>query len=59
MNRFELLGEEILHISERQREPDIQYHRKADYVGTGFEILEWVAVCHARNLNSHLARLKQ
>jgi len=34
---------QILHVSERQREPDVHHHGKADYVGTGFKILEWVA----------------
>jgi len=34
------LMQQILHIPERQWEPDVRHHRKVDYLGTRLEIAE-------------------
>jgi hypothetical protein len=49
------LMQQILHIPERQREPDVQHHRRADDVGTGLEIPKWAVFDHAEKLNRHPA----
>jgi len=49
------LMQQILHIPERQGEPDVQHFSKANDVGTGLEILKWAMFCHAEKLNRHPA----
>jgi len=50
--------QQILHLPEREREPDIQHHRQADDVGAGFEILKWVTFCDSQTLVQRPAHLK-
>ena len=49
------LVQKVFHIPERQGEPDVQNHRKADNVGTGLEIPKWAVFGHAEKLNHHPA----
>ena len=49
------LMQQILHIPERQGEPDVQHHRKADDVGTGLEISKWAVFGHVEKLDRHPA----
>jgi hypothetical protein len=50
--------EQIFNIAQRQREPNIKHHRQADNLGAGFEVLEWGAFGHGRNLRKAPATLK-
>jgi hypothetical protein len=42
--------QEILHITERQREPDVQHHCEADDLRARLEIAERGAFCHKATL---------
>jgi hypothetical protein len=50
--------EQILDISQRQREPHVQHHRQADDLPAGFKVLEWIAFRHTGTLSSPLPRRK-
>jgi hypothetical protein len=50
--------QQILDIPQRKRKPNIEHHRQANEIGAGFEILEWVAFCHAGKLCYRPAHLK-
>lgn len=52
------LMKKIFDISERQREPDVQHHCKADDFRTGLEVAEWRALDHPPRLRGAPARLK-
>ena len=52
------LMQQILDVAERQRETDVQHHRQADDLGTGFEPLEWTVFGHWQTLASTRPRLK-
>jgi hypothetical protein len=53
------LVEQILDIPERQREPHIEHHCKADDLRASFEVLERGAFGHARTLAGALPCLKR
>ncbi len=53
------LVQQIFDTPKRERETDVQHHRKADDLGTGFEVLKWRLINHARRLREHPAPLKQ
>lgn len=40
------LVEQIFYVSKRKWEPDVQHHRQADDLWTGFEVAEWGASRH-------------
>src|SRR6056297_1629700 len=44
------LMQQVLDIPKRQRESDVHHHRQADDLGTGLEVLEWVALTHGGRL---------
>ncbi len=52
------LVQQIFDIPKRERETDIQHHRKADYLWAGFEILERGRIGHGKKLRNRPARLK-
>ncbi len=52
------LMQQILHIPERQRKPDIEHHRQADDLGAGLEVLERGTLGHDQKLRKPPARLK-
>ena len=51
--------EQIFDIPKRQRKPNIQHHGQADYLRTGFEILDGGAFGHNLTLVRPLPCLKQ
>ena len=51
-----MLLENAIDISERIRKTDVQHHRLADGLWTGFEIAKWVVFCHSKMLLRHPAR---
>ena len=53
------LMQQILHIPERQWEPDVQHHRKADDVGTGLEIPKWAVFGNPETLGAPPALFNQ
>jgi hypothetical protein len=53
------LVEQVFDIPERKREPHIEHHCQADYLGAGLEVLERGAFCHSRTLVCPLPWLKQ
>ncbi len=52
------LVQQIFDIPKRERETDIQHHRKADDLGAGFEVLESGRSGHGKKLRNRPARLK-
>jgi hypothetical protein len=50
--------EQVLHVPERQWEPDIEHHRQADDLGAGLEPLEGAELGHAETLPSPLTHFK-
>jgi hypothetical protein len=40
------LVQQVLYITERQREPDVEHHRQKDYLGAGLEVAERGASGH-------------
>jgi hypothetical protein len=40
------LMQQILHIPQRERKPNIHHYSKADDLGAGFEVAEWAVFCH-------------
>ncbi len=50
--------QQIFHVAQRQREPDIEHHRQANDFGTGFEVAKWIRFCHPTRLQNRPARLK-
>ena len=52
------LMQQVLDISKRQRETDVEHHFQADYVGTGFEVAKWGVFCHPTRLRNRPAPLK-
>ncbi len=52
------LVQQIFDISKRERETDVQHHRKADDLGTGFEVLERGRFGHGQKLRNRPACLK-
>jgi len=50
--------EQVLHVPQRQRKPDVQHHRQADDLGAGFETTKWAALCHGEKLRPNLGPLK-
>ena len=50
--------QQIFHIAERQREPDVQHHRQADDLWARFEIAKRRRLGHERTLPTTLPRLK-
>ncbi len=53
------LMQQVFDIPQRKWKPDVQHHRKADDLGTRFEILERGRFGHARKLRNLPALLKQ
>ncbi|NRB20429.1 MAG: hypothetical protein HRU33_23580 [Rhodobacteraceae bacterium] len=53
------LMQKILHIPERQGEPDGQHHRKADDVERRFKISKCTAFCHPETLGEPPALFDQ
>jgi len=53
------LVEQIFHISQRKREPNVHHHRQADDLGTGLEIAERGAFRHALTTVRTLRALKK
>ena len=53
------LVQQILDVSQREREPNVEHHREADDLGAGLEVAEWGAFGHARTLSAALPRLKR
>ena len=51
--------QQILHIPERQREPDIHHHCQADDFGRRLEVAKWRRFCHPPKLRGCPARLNQ
>ena len=51
--------QQILHIPQRQWEPDVHHHRQADHLRAGFEVAKWAAFCHPPKLRGCPARLNQ
>ncbi|WP_306351751.1 helix-turn-helix domain-containing protein [Ruegeria atlantica] len=51
--------QQILDIPKRERKSDVQHHRKADDLGTGFKIFERGRSGHGQKLRNHPAPLKQ
>ena len=51
--------QQVFYIPQRQREPDIKHHGKADDLWTGFEVLEGGAFGHNQTLVRSLPCLKQ
>ena len=39
--------QQVLHIPERERKPDVRHNRQANNLGTAVKVLEWIAFCHA------------
>ena len=52
------LVKEIFDIPQRKWKPDVQHHRQADDLGTGFEVLEGGRFGHSQMLCNRPARLK-
>ena len=52
------LMQKIFDVPQRERNPDVEHHRLADDLGTGFEPLEWTVFGHWQTLASTLPRLK-
>jgi len=50
--------EQVLHITERKRETDIQHYCKSDDVRTGFKVTKGRLFCHPKMLQSSPARFK-
>ena len=53
------LVQQIFDIPKRERETDVQHHRKADDLGTGFEVLKRGRPDHGQKLRNRAAPLKQ
>ena len=53
------LVKQILHISERKREANIQHHSEANDFRRRFEVTEWVSFGHSKMLLRHPARFNQ
>ncbi len=53
------LVQQIFDIPKRERETDVQHHRKADDLGAGFEILERDRFGHSKKVCNRAAPLKQ
>jgi len=48
--------QQVFDISKRQRKPDIEHHRQADDLETGFEVTEGAALRHNKTLRNRPAR---
>ncbi|WP_282151901.1 hypothetical protein [Ruegeria atlantica] len=53
------LVQRIFDIPKRERETDVQHHREADDLGTGFEVFEIGRSGHVQKLRARPAPLKQ
>ncbi len=53
------LVQQIFDITKRKRKPDVQHHRQADDLGTGFEVFERGRFGHSQTLRNLPAPLKQ
>ncbi len=53
------LVQQVFDIPQRKWKPDVQHHRKADDLGTGFEVLEGGRSGHSQTLRKPPAPLKQ
>ncbi len=51
--------EQVLHVPQRQRKPDVQHHCQTDDLGAGFELFEWGTFCHAGRVGEGSAGLKR
>ena len=49
--------QQIFHISKGQRERDVQHHRQADDLRTGFEITKRESFVYPKKLRNRLTRL--
>jgi hypothetical protein len=52
------LMQQILHIAEREREPDVHHHCQANDLGARFEVTKRRRFCHPQTLQNHPARFK-
>jgi len=50
--------QQILNIPKREREPDVQHHRKANDLRARLEVAKWGAFGHPATLRNHPAWLK-
>ena len=50
--------EQIFHVAQRKRKPDVQHHRKADDLWARLEVFEWGFFAQGRTLFSCPTRLK-
>ncbi len=53
------LVQQIFDIPKRERETDVQHHRKADDLWAGFKVLERGRLGHGQKLRNRPAPLKQ
>ncbi len=53
------LVQQVFDITKRKRKPDVQHHRQADDLGTGFEVFERGRFDHSQTLRLPPALLKQ
>ncbi|WP_348540084.1 MULTISPECIES: hypothetical protein [unclassified Ruegeria] len=53
------LMQQIFDIPKRERKSEVQHHRKADDLGTGFEVFERDRSGHGQMLRNRPAPLKQ
>ena len=42
--------EQIFHVAQRKRKPDVQHHHKADGLWARLEVFEWGSFAHGRTL---------
>jgi hypothetical protein len=52
------LMKQVFDVAEREWETNVQHHRQANDIGTGFEVAKWRTFCHPAKLRNHPARLK-
>ena len=50
--------QQISNVAKRQRETDEDFHRQAQDLGTGLDVLEWGVLGHAGRLRDRPTRLK-
>ena len=51
--------QQIIHIPERQRKPDVHHHRQADDLGARLEVTKGETFCHRERLGDRPARLNR